>query len=125
MEGHRRQNRANSSSLFVAGFVFVLLAGVSIFLFFYTRSTSLHDAEVAFELAASDTATRVENRLGDYLDLLVNLRALFAASDDVRRDEFAAYVGSLEVNERLHGVQAIEFVSVVDGLERDDFIASV
>ena len=62
-----------------------------------------------FTSAAQSTRDRIEGRLDTYVALLQATAGLFAASHEVSRDEFRAYVARLRVSERYPGVQGIGY----------------
>ncbi|HEX5973237.1 MAG TPA: CHASE domain-containing protein [Gemmatimonadaceae bacterium] len=62
-----------------------------------------------FTSAVQSTRDRIEGRLDTYVALLQATAGLFAASRDVRRDEFHAYAARLRVRERYPGIQGIGY----------------
>ena len=62
-----------------------------------------------FNGAVQSTRDRIEGRLDTYIALLQATAGLFAASRDVRRDEFHAYATRLRVRDRYPGVQGIGY----------------
>ncbi len=76
------------------------------------RSAADHvrdDADLAFRSDAEAARSSVEDRLAIYEETLRGLRALFAASKDVSRDEFNAYLEIEDIIGRFPGIQALEF----------------
>ena len=62
-----------------------------------------------FTSAVQSTRDRIEGRLDTYVALLQATAGLFAASRDVRRDEFRAYAARLRMRERYPGIQGIGY----------------
>ncbi|HEU4563270.1 MAG TPA: CHASE domain-containing protein [Gemmatimonadaceae bacterium] len=65
--------------------------------------------EARFASATRAVAGGIDDRLETYVAMLHGVRALFAASDSVTRDEFNAYVARLETDDRYPGIQGIGF----------------
>ena len=66
-----------------------------------------------FENAMFSAQDRVDDRMDAYIAALRGAVALFAASQEVTRAEFAAYVGGLGVHERYPGIQGIGYAQRV------------
>jgi signal transduction histidine kinase len=62
-----------------------------------------------FNSAVQSTRDRIEGRLDTYVALLQATAGLFAASRDVKRNEFHAYATRLRVRDRYPGVQGIGY----------------
>jgi signal transduction histidine kinase len=62
-----------------------------------------------FTSAVQSTRDRIDGRLDTYVALLQATAGLFAASRDVRRDEFRAYAARLRMRERYPGIQGIGY----------------
>ena len=63
-----------------------------------------------FRADAQAMATKVEERLDAYDQILRGAAALFAASDDVTRSEFRRYVEKLQIGKAYRGIQGVGFV---------------
>src|SRR5688500_11126685 len=67
------------------------------------------EMRLQFDSAVSDANAAIGARINDYADVLRGVRALFLSSDDVTRDDFRRYVGSLELNRRYPGIQVLHY----------------
>ena len=79
--------------------------------------------DARFASSVQSTRDRVQGRLDTYVALLQATAGLFAASRDVRRDEFHAYAARLRVRDRYPGIQGIGYShrvapSAIPALER-------
>jgi PAS domain S-box-containing protein len=75
----------------------------------YAREQAGHEERVRFELRVEEIATALRGRMLDYEQVLRGAVALFAASESVERDEWAAYVRLLETANSYPGIQAIGY----------------
>jgi signal transduction histidine kinase len=98
---------------------FVLLLAVTVWMW---RSTTLETAQVAnerFGYKFSEAQIEIQQRLQAYEQILRGAVALFAASTEVTRDEWRAYVRTLQIEKNFLGIQGIGFSErvVADRLE--------
>ena len=63
----------------------------------------------------------LRNQLHTYIAFMRGTSALFAAGDQVTRDEFATYVNVLSLKSQFPGVQAIGYSLRVPAVEREGF----
>ena len=92
----------------------------------YGQLQASHDrAEQRFKAEADEARDSVQERLDSYLDMLRAPRALFASSNDVTRDEWAAFVSGLDPAGRFPGIVGMTFVRRVTDDARDAFIERV
>lgn len=64
-----------------------------------------------FERQADAAVAAVETRLATHIALLRAAAGLFAGSDEVTPEEFEAFVGALELDERYPGIQGIGYAA--------------
>lgn len=79
-----------------------------------TRQTE-ERARIRFELQAAGLAQAIRGRMHDYAQVLRGTQGLFAASQEVSREEWAHYVRSLALDEAYPGVLALGFARVPAG----------
>lgn len=53
------------------------------------------------------TQQAIDRRMSAYVDAMLDVRGLFAASESVERDEFSKYVDGTDLLRRYPGVQAV------------------
>ena len=73
----------------------------------------VQEARLRFHADAGELQRRIENEIKRYEEVLVGLRALFAARDSVSRLEFRRYVEGLELSRRYPGFQALNYAQLV------------
>jgi PAS domain S-box-containing protein len=91
----------------------------------YVRAASKANARQSFDYAVEKTVAAVEERLRDYIALLVDARRIFGVDREVRRDDFRAYAESLLLRTFYPGVQGIGFAMRVSPEEQPALIASM
>jgi signal transduction histidine kinase len=89
-------------------------AGVTFYVWFSVRARD----QLRFQNAVEDLQISLQRRLETYLALLRATAGLFAGSEDVTRQEFAAFVEQLNLPDRYPGVQGIGFSIRVSAAER-------
>jgi signal transduction histidine kinase len=89
----------------------------------YAYKSGVAQGRARVERLADRLGARITNRIHSYVAMLLGGAGLFAASDDVTTEEFAAYVSRLELSERYPGIQGIGFSRLVRAHERDQVLA--
>ena len=104
---------------------FVLAVGLLLTLLaaYYVSTTAEARDRLQFQNTVQHAQTSIQNRLDTYIASLRAGSALFAASDEVTRDEFRIYVESLEFPRRYPGIQGIGFSARVKPEEKEALIA--
>ena len=100
--GHRR-------SVLAALLAFALLLCITVWMWHSTRSETARVAGERFEFKTREAQTAIAQRLLAYEQVLRGGVALFAASEEVTRDEWHRYVRTLEIEKNFLGIQAIGF----------------
>lgn len=88
----------------------------------YAYDSGVTQGTYRFERVAELVRSRVNNRIDSYVAMLLGGAGLFAASDEVTREEFASYVSRLELARRYPGIQGIGFSRLVRAGERDEVL---
>jgi diguanylate cyclase (GGDEF)-like protein len=91
----------------------------------FTHRHVAQEAHLRFNGDARELQRRVETEIRNYEEVLVGLRAFFAARDSVSRLEFRRYVESLGLGRRYPGFQALNFAQLVRAEELQQFEAQV
>jgi signal transduction histidine kinase len=78
-----------------------------------------------FEEITSSTELAVDRRMQTYIDATLDGRGLFAASESVTREEWAAYVAGSDLKKRYPGIQAIAYAERVPLEEREAHVRRV
>lgn len=69
----------------------------------------VNQARTDFEVEIDGVAHHIEERVGDYVNVLEAARGLYSASDDVSRKEWNTYVNALKIEENYSGIQGIGY----------------
>jgi len=83
------------------------------------RANSDQAAEQQFELLAGKVTNAIEQRLIDHEQILFGAAGLFAASGEVSRAQWRAYVERQQLADRYPGIQGVGFSKVVRASERE------
>lgn len=84
------------------------------------QQRQLNELQGEFDLVMREAELKIERRLSNCQNVLHGLQALYAASKQVERAEFAAYAAALKLDENFPGIQSLSFSPIVPGeqLER-------
>jgi signal transduction histidine kinase len=91
----------------------------------YAYLTGVREDQLRFESAADEICDAIVNKLDSYVAMLLGGAGLFAASEEVTRDDFSAYVQRLEVDRRYPGIQGIGFSRLIGPADRDEVLAEL
>ncbi len=83
------------------------------------RANSDRAAEQQFELLVGKVTNAIEQRLIDHEQILFGAAGLFAASGEVSRAQWRAYVERQQLADRYPGIQGVGFSKVVRASKRD------
>ncbi|WP_312904518.1 CHASE domain-containing protein [Stutzerimonas nitrititolerans] len=83
------------------------------------RANSDRAAEQQFELLVGKATNAIEQRLIDHEQILFGAAGLFAASGEVSRAQWRAYVERQQLADRYPGIQGVGFSKVVRASERE------
>lgn len=78
-----------------------------------------------FEYHAENAQLAVHNRVRSYIDVLRGAAALFYTTDEVKREQFHAYVNQLKLERSFPGITNLNFAPRVTASERKAFEARV
>lgn len=100
----------------------LLITGISTS---YVATTAKAKDRLRFDSAVRDTNENIQNRLDRYITLLQATSGLFAASEQVSREEFRAFVNRLKIQKYYPGIQGIGYSVRVMPQEKDRLIAQM
>jgi diguanylate cyclase (GGDEF)-like protein/PAS domain S-box-containing protein len=103
--------------------LFFLLAGLLTTGFAYWQGKQLVEREQSSQLdaRAQDAKNNLERKIGEYTEVLRGYQAQFAAHPDLTRQTFRHVTDSLQLEQRLPGIQAVGFSPRVVPSERRRF----
>lgn len=88
------------------------------FAWYHTVQSVEREAQIKFDRQVDDTKNLLNNRLQVYLDTLRATKGLFAASENVSRTEWKAFVESLNLQKRYPGINGLGFIRYVPQAEK-------
>src|SRR3954469_8753004 len=94
--------------------IWLLLALIVMLAITFNVANSIHQqeqtfAQEAFEEQVSTLRDTIENRMINHEHILLGAAGLFAASENVSRDEFYKYVKRLALADTYPGIQAVAY----------------
>lgn len=119
----------NSSAIKLPLFIslFVLIASLSLSYYFSNAVTKATEREFQtyFNSRVREAIDQISNRIDAYAVVLRSTGGLFNGSDNVNRQEFRAFITSLELADSYPGLQGVGFSRIISPLELADHIASI
>lgn len=85
--------------------------------YFYVRQGIEAQNEERFQEAVLVSERALERRTTAYVDALVASRAFLAASENVRSEEWEAYISGLDLDDRYQGFESLGYVRYLDSAE--------
>ncbi len=89
------------------------------------REASRHELRDDFELRAAGIVDTIERRMRAYEQVLEGASGLFAASPDIRREQFLAYVRALKPEGKYPGIQGVGFAQWITPQDKARHVAAM
>ncbi len=89
------------------------------------RRNAANELQFQFDTEVREVHSRIDERLNDYRNILYGAGGLFAASRSVSRQEFHAYVQSLEIEQSFPGIQGVGFAMLIPSKDKSRITASI
>lgn len=105
--------------------VLALSLCTTLWAWYATRDAAEEKARLLFDFRVQETENAILKRMNDYKQVLRGAAGLFAASQKVDRDEWKAYIASLDIQERYPGIQGIGFAPWIPSGHRDAHVRLV
>lgn len=93
---------------------------ITIFAAFLVNNGIIKSTEEKLEIQVIDTKNRIERRIQAYEQVLSGAKGLFAASQDITREEWKTFVDIQSVEKRFPGVQGIGFSKLIGDKDKID-----
>lgn len=106
-------------------FVLAVALVLTLLAAYYVSHTAEVRDRLQFQNSVQHAQTSIQNRLETYISGLRAGSALFAASDEVARDEFRVYVEGLDFPRRFPGIRGIGYSVRVKPEEVDALVAKM
>jgi signal transduction histidine kinase len=110
LRGSAREGLGRMAVAYVVLLVALLLTGLASY---YVRQNVEAREKEHFGEITSSAERALDRRMQTYIDAMLDGRGLFAASESVTREEWAAYVAGSDLKRRYPGIQAIAYAKRV------------
>lgn len=105
--------------------VLVMLLAVTGVAWQQATSSATSRADLGFQAEANGLQAIITSELEGYIKALQGARGLFAASSEVERDEWKAYIDSLRLSQNYPGMQGLGFVQMVSPAQKAAHLAEI
>ncbi len=116
---------ATKYSYSVAWIMVILSLCMTIAFWHMVREESYQNASVRFDFRVQEIITSIKKRLLAYEQVLLGGSGLFAASNDVTRQEWKTYVDKLRIEQNYPGILGIGYSKVIAPSNKEKLIKSV
>lgn len=113
------QSRRGSWGILAAA-LSIALAGA-----WFTRHEVVRMGHERFRVQVREIKSDLENRVKVYEQVLRGCQGLFAASENVTREEWRVYIDKLNVQKNYPGIQGVGFAICIDPADLADHIESI
>lgn len=76
----------------------------------HERHNAMHDQQAALDFALRTDASRIEQGMATYQQMLRGVQGLFVASEDIEPHKFRAYIEALQLDANFSGIDGIGFL---------------
>ncbi|MGO4581184.1 EAL domain-containing protein [Cupriavidus sp. 2TAF22] len=91
----------------------------------HERQASRHEVQSQFDFALGDAVSRIEQRMATYEQMLRGVHGMFAATGTMDRGSFRDYVGAINLDGNLSGIQAVGVVKWVSAPGKDAHVEAM
>ena len=127
MEINSPKNRFGeiSQHLPTAYVAFVLCFLATLFAWYISRQNALETAREKFIQEVNASRSAINSRMQSYEQILRGAAGLFAATNEVSREQWRSYVNALHVNDNYPGMQGLGFAPVILHAEKALFLSKL
>ncbi|USX27609.1 CHASE domain-containing protein [Oxalobacteraceae bacterium OTU3CINTB1] len=93
--------------------------GVTAVLWQGASADAEQEAQADFDGRVRELVNQLDQRMQTYVQVLYGVQGLFYSSFEVDRDEFRSYLAGQELGRHFPGVQAIGYIRLIDGAQRE------
>jgi PAS domain S-box-containing protein len=104
---------------------FVILIAITIYAWDFTNKSIQEQRQTKFDNDTDILDSSMDTRFSVYETVLYDIKALFAASNSVERNEFITYLQTSNFKERFPGISGISFAQYVKAADKDAFVQNV
>jgi PAS domain S-box-containing protein len=105
-----------------AYFVLLIMLAVTFFTFHRLRENSLASDQTRFDRMVARAQNGIERRIERCADQMFNMRALFAASQSVEREEWDQYIATMAIRQEDLGIRSLGYIEIVPRADKDEFL---
>ena len=105
--------------------ILAIALGLTWMVWDHERQISRNELRSRFDASLREAASRVEQRMAAYEQMLRGVQSLFAATGAMKRDNFHDYIGSLHLDANFSGVLAIGVAEWVPAQRKDTHLAAM
>ena len=109
----------------LAVLVLALCLGMTWQLWRSAQRDATQEVQAGFDFRAREVMNNLALRMSTYIQVLRGVQGLFASSDNVMREDFAAYFHAQELETQFPGVQGIGYLELVAAPQRAAHLARV
>ena len=109
----------------LTGLIFITSLCVSYFLWSYAQHSNNQKLQADFDFNAYEIIEHIEQRMATYQQVLHGVRALFASSEEITREEFNTYISSLRLEQQYPGLQGLGYSPLVPHAQKAQHIAEI
>ncbi len=105
----------------------ILVASLSVtaLLWQHEQRNAAINRQKSFDFNLREATSSIEQRMAAYEQVLRGVQGLYAASGEVGRSEFQAYVDTLQLGANYSGIQGVGIIPIVPQSQKDTHIASM
>lgn len=113
------------SGRFLPWMVLAVSLSVTYHLYENARLETLQRLQDDFDFRVREAGERIVHRMQSYEQVLHGAQGMFAASSEVKRDEFRAYISLQKLEDHFPGIQGVGFSLIVPPAQTNRHIAAV
>lgn len=107
------------------GLVLATALGVTWLVWDHERRSAREELRLQFDSALREAASRIEQRISGYEQMLRGVQGLFATAGRINRSAFRDYVDTLRIDANFSGIQAVGVAERVLAENRDAHVAGM
>ena len=99
--------------LLISGLVLAIAVAITLLLWSHERMNAERDLQAELDFNLREAASRIEQRMAAYEQMLRGVQGFYATSARVGRDDFRSYIDSLQLSADFSGIHGIGLALIV------------
>lgn len=99
--------------LLISGLVLVIALAITLLLWSHERENAERDLQAELDFSLREAASRIEQRMAAYEQMLRGVQGFYATVARVDRDDFRSYIDSLQLSADFSGIHGIGLALIV------------